>query len=353
MAAASIPPIPFVSVPASPQASTTGGVLSGDLRKWVLGILDGSVSTAPLVFPGYFATPTGAVPAESVVLYRYANNWYQSINPYTVGNEPSNNRKMKDAVDLLLDVRQITVTRNNGVYETVFSADRSQLLSLAELATERERADQKAEQQRQSQLNANALWNRAWNNGGFDAGYQTWLKGGARDPLRGGTGVKVALAGEVAATLRSKSEELLRINARMGDMNTVLKKLNTMAADAKSKADTEQITYAEDILMGAGHAGGNSWAANVKPLWEAWGIDTSKFSVVATTSGKGKLVIEKRYIDVAMESLKIALDKASSEAQQLQLDLNNIMTQYNGQFDAASAIYQRKNTLDQALQPRG
>lgn len=352
MPVASIPSIPFASVPASPLVSTVGGVSPGDLKRWILGILDGSVSAAPLVYPEYFPTPAGGASSGPVLLYRYVNNWFESINPYTVDNEPSANRTMKDVVDLFLNVQRETATRRSGVYEITFSADRSELLRLAEQATEWERGALKAEQQRQSQLDANALWNLAWNSDGFRVGYEAWLQGGATDPLRNATGRKVAMATEVAGALRSKSGELLRINTRMGDTNQVLKRLNTMAADAKTQGDTAAIAYSEDILMGSGYAGGNSWAAQVKPLWESWGVDTSKFSVVATANGKGRLQIEKRYIDVAMEQLKIALERASSDAQQLQLDLNNIMTQYNGQFDAASAIYQRKNTLDQALQIR-
>lgn len=334
---ASSPPMPYPGLP----AGAAGVSVPSDLRQWIQDILAGNIEqplyryeqvngeAVPVgVYP--VPIPVSSIPAGNVLLYRTLS----SALP-----DPNGNKSMKDRLASLVSVGTTLVKYPGSVPtgEVIYYANRAKL---TEIAT-------------QAESNANALWSKAWSGSGFDANYQTWLEGVASDPLRGATGVKVSLAIEVSSALRTKSEELLRINTRMTDMNAVLKKLNGIAADAKSKADTDQISYAEGIAMGSSYTGGNAWAANVKPLWDSWGVDTSKFQVVSTGTGVGKLVIEKRYIDVAMESLKIALDKASSEAQQLQLDLNNIMTQYNGQFDAASAIYQRKNSLDQALQPRG
>lgn len=202
-----------------------------------------------------------------------------------------------------------------------------------------------------AQQQANALWSQAWQGASFDTNYNNWLKGVANDPLRAVTGTKVNLTIAVSGVIRSKTEAVLQLNSRMADINVLLKRLNTMAAENKNKPDTDWAYYVKGIPIGSSYAGGNQWAAQEKPIWDSWGIDTSKFSV-DTRSGKGDVYCDKGYIEPTIEALKIALDKASSDAQQLQLDLNNLMTQYNGQFDAASAIYKRKDTLDQSLQPR-
>ncbi len=334
------PAIPYPDVPVGASQ------VPPDLAEWFRGILDGSVSTQPIIYsvsytPGgwaytpkgtyTFAPPPNVVPATAIPVYRAVAGLLFFSDP------PNPGRVMKDRLAAYMPVETRQVLRPElgpFAFETVCYVDRA---ALARLVSDPAKA------------NANALWDKAWNQGGFDANYQAWLNGAANDPLRSASGFKVALSVQVAEVLRSKTNQVLRINSAMNDMNAVLKKLNGMTADAKSRGDTDQITYATGIAMGSNYAGGNAWAAQVKPLWDSWGVDTSKFSVTAD----GRLVIEKRYIEVVVESLKIALDKASSEAQQEQLDLNNILTQFNGGMEAASAIYQSKKSLDMAVQPRG
>lgn len=340
---------PVVTRPSMPYPGAPIGATAvpADLAEWLKGILDGTVSTQPTHYKTRFvngglvftpdgqynmALPAGAVPEGAVVVYRRVLGTPQPP-------ESSINLSMKDRLAALTTVTQKNVSQPAlGLFsfEQVCYADRAALTRLAS----------------QAEANANALWDKAWNTGGFDAAYQAWKAGGSADPVLGAAGRKTLLAEQVSAVLRSQTNEVLRINGTMNDMNTVLKKLNGMAADAKNKGDTESITYDEGIAVGTAHVGGNAWAANVKPLWNAWGVDTSKFSVVTMANGQGRLVIEKRYIEVVIESLKIALDKASSEAQQKQLTLNNTLTQYNGRVEEVSALIQAFKNMAQATLPR-
>lgn len=336
---AATPPMPYPNAPVGAVA------IPADVAEWLRGVLDGSVSTQPSKVVGTLGTgfylsgqetfplPAGAVPSNAVVLYRMVSG--------AAGlSDPSINLTMKNRLSTFTAVTSAVVLQPALGFvgrENVYYADRTVLSGLIS----------------QSEANANALWDKAWNTQSFDTGYQNWLAKDISDPAGVAAREKLELSTEMSAVLRTRTNKVLRINSTMNDMNAVLKKLNGMLAETTSSdSDTKLITYSQGIAMGSAYAGGNAWAANVKPLWESWGLDTSKFTVRTMANGQGELVIEKRYINVAIESLKIALDKASSEAQQEQLTLNNILTQYNGGIEAASAIYQSKKTLDQALQPR-